>query len=51
MTENELELLKLIRECENPKQAMLTAVQIICRYIALLESCQVPASVDHQVHD
>lgn len=33
MTENELELLKLVRECENPERAMQAAIEIICQYI------------------
>ena len=50
MTKNEQELLTLIRENENPEQALLTAVLIIGRVLELSESCQVPSSDFHQVH-
>ena len=33
MTKNEYELMYLIRTNENPQQAMLTAIDIICQYI------------------
>ena len=44
MTKNEEELLTLIRENENPEQALLTAVLIIGRVLELSESCQAPAA-------
>lgn len=47
MTNNEKELLTLIRENENPEQALLTAVLIIG--LALEQSVSYPApSVDSQ---
>lgn len=44
MTEHEVELLKLIRECENPERAMQVAIEIICQYIELPLSCQEPSA-------
>ena len=38
MTENEKELIKMIRENDNPKQALTTAVDIILMYLTLHES-------------
>ena len=33
MTKNDQELLDLIRNSDNPQQAMVTAIDIICQYI------------------
>ena len=33
MSENELELIKIIRESEDPAKAMITAIEIIRDYI------------------
>ena len=33
MTNNELELLNLIRESDNPKQALCTAIEVILAYL------------------
>jgi hypothetical protein len=33
MNENEKELIRIIRESEDPAKAMLTAIEIICQYI------------------
>ena len=33
MSENELELIKIIRESEDPAKAIVTAIEIICDYI------------------
>ena len=44
MTENELELLNLVRECENPERAMQIAIEIICQYIERPLSCPEPAA-------
>ena len=35
MSENELVLIKIIRESEDPAKAMVTAIQVICQYINL----------------
>lgn len=45
MTENELKLLELIRENDNPEQAILTTVDIITSFLEQERSClrQVPA--------
>lgn len=45
MTENEKELIKLIRENDNPEQALMTATVIILNYLKQHESfpIQVPA--------
>ena len=48
MTENERELLTLIRESENPEQALLTAVLIIGRALEQYGSCPAP-SADSQL--
>lgn len=39
MTENEMELLKLIRENTDPERALQIATEIICQYIGQRESC------------
>lgn len=44
MTANELELLTLIRENENPEQALLTAVLIIGLVLEQSGSCPAPSS-------
>lgn len=33
MSENELELIKIIRESEDSAKAMVTAIQVICQFI------------------
>lgn len=33
MNDNEKELIRIIRESEDPAKAMLTAIEIICQYI------------------
>ena len=33
MSENELELIKIIRESEDPAKAMVMAIQVICQFI------------------
>lgn len=35
MSENERELIGMICESEDPAKAMVTAIEIICRYISL----------------
>ena len=40
MTENEKELIRLIRENDKPKEALLTAVDIILLYLTLHESSE-----------
>ena len=50
MTKNEQELLTLIRENENPEQALLTAVLIIGRVLELSAPCQEPSADSLQVH-
>ena len=49
MTKNEYELMYLIRTNENPQQAMLTAIDIICQYIKQLESSPEPSAADPPV--
>ena len=50
MTENEKELIKMIRENDNPKQALATAVDIILMHLTLHESseAQVAAGLQAQ---
>ncbi len=43
MTANELELIKLIRENDNPEQALMTAAVIILGYLKQHESSEVQA--------
>ena len=45
MTENEKELIKLIRENDNPEQALMTAAVIILGFLKQHESFAVQASV------
>lgn len=33
MSESELELIKIIRESDDPVKAMVTAIEVICQYI------------------
>ena len=49
MTANEIELIKLIRENDNPEQALATAVDIILLYLTLHGSSEVQAAVAPQV--
>lgn len=44
MTQNELELLNLIRASDDPEQALLVAVEIICHYIEPPLSCLTQAA-------
>ena len=46
MTQNELELLNLIREHNNPEQALITAIEIIVEYLNLHESFELKPSAD-----
>lgn len=43
MTENEIKLLNLIRNNENPDQALVTAIQIITDYLKQSESFEAPS--------
>ena len=51
MTDTEKELIKLIRENDNPEQALMTATVIILNYLTQHESfeAQVPAYLQVQV--
>ena len=48
MTANEIELINLIRDNENPNQALSTAVDIILLYLTQHESFEVQAAVAPQ---
>ena len=48
MTKNEQELLNIIRTSEDKHKAMVTAIEIICRYIAQHGSLQEPPAADLQ---
>ena len=50
MTENEKELISLIRENDNPEQALMTATVIIIGFLKQHESSQAQASVGLQAH-
>ena len=45
MTENELELIKIIRENDNKEQAILTAVESILSFLEQHESSLKPSAV------
>ena len=45
MTANEMELIKLIRENDNPQQALMAAVVIVLGYLKQLESFEEQYSV------
>jgi hypothetical protein len=47
MNENEMELLRLIREHENPEQAVAVAVGIILDYLGRLGSSEEPSAACH----
>ncbi len=49
MTEKELEVIKLIRENDNPGQALMTATLIVLGYLKQLESSQEPYPADLRV--
>ena len=48
MTENEKELIRLIRENDNPGQALMAAATIILGYLKQLESSEEPVAADLQ---
>lgn len=48
MTNNELELLGVIRNHENPQQAILIAIDTITSFLKQLESSQAPTAVGLQ---
>ena len=45
MTENEKELIKIIRENDNPQTALVTAVETILSYLKQHGSSEEPAAV------
>ena len=49
MTENELKLIKLIRENDNPEQALMTATLVILDYLKQHESSEEPSVADLRV--
>ena len=48
MTENEMELMNLIHENDNPEKALTTAVDVILLYLTLHGSSESQASADLQ---
>ncbi len=50
MTENEKELIKMIRETENPGQALMTAAVIVLGYLKRPGSSEEQAAVVLQAH-
>ena len=46
MTDNEIELIKIIRENDNPERALVTAVETILSYLRQRESSQLQAAAD-----
>ena len=49
MTKNELELLNIIRTSDNPQQATMIAIDIICQYIRQHGSSPRPPAADPPV--
>lgn len=49
MTENELKLIELIRENDNPEEAISTAVSIISSFLERLQSSEGQVPVDPSV--
>ena len=49
MTNNELKLLSMIRENDNPERAFVKAIEIIVKYLEQLESFEEQAPVCSQV--
>ena len=50
MTENEKELIKLIRENDNPEQALMTATVIILGFLKQHESSEAASAAYPQAH-
>ena len=50
MTANEKELIKIIRENDNPEEALMTAAVIILDFLKQHESSEVQAPVCLQAH-
>lgn len=48
MTDNEIQLLSMVRDHDNPEQAVMTAIDIILKYLTLPESFESTLSVDSQ---
>ena len=48
MTQNEKELLDIIRTYDNPQQAMITAIDIMCQYISKQNGDGVPLDLNKQ---
>ena len=46
MTDNEKELIKIVRENDHPEQALMTATLIILGFLKQHESCQEPIAAD-----
>ena len=46
MTDNEIKLIKMIRDQKHPDKAMAIAIRIICWYLTQLESSATPSVVD-----
>lgn len=49
MTENEKELIRIIRENDNPEQALITTAVIILGFLKQHESFEEPSAVCQQV--
>lgn len=45
MTDNEIELISLIRNADHPEDAMIIAIKIILQYLEQPESFEAPSSV------
>ena len=50
LSENGLELVRIVRENDNPEQAMMVAATIILGYLKQHESSEEPAAVCLPVH-
>lgn len=48
MTEREIRLVNLVNEHDNPEQAIMVAIQVICDYLKQSQSFVEPSPVDLQ---
>ena len=46
MSKNELELIEIVNENDNPEQAVLTAINVFAAFLERLEVDQEPQTVD-----
>ena len=49
LNENEVELMRMVRENDNPEQAVLTAIKVFAAFLEQLEVAPEPQAVCQQV--